>query len=216
MTTTRVKDKLHTNFKSEFLDQYTAFKEGDTVTFTISLFGIKNTSYFYKLPIADKLAYVTRLKVTAGEFFKVGNYKKAAKIYQKVNGYFNFGDTGNNYTKEDEESEHFKKTTEDLNALKLTSFTNLVVCKFKLKEHQSVVAITDQIIEMAPNHQKALFFRGKSQIQTEEYDEAIKTLTHLTEIASDNNDFKTELARAKQAKANANKKQQQLYSKMFK
>lgn len=164
MTTTRVKDKLHTNFKSEFLDQYTAFKEGDTVTFTISLFGIKNTSYFYKLPIADKLAYVTRLKVTAGEFFKAGNCKKAAKIYQKVNGYFNFGDTGNNYTKEDEESEHFKKTTEDLNALKLVSFTNLVVCKFKLKEHQSVVAITDQIIEMAPNHPKALFFRGKSQV----------------------------------------------------
>ena len=81
MTTTRIRDKLHSNFKSDFLDQYTAFKEGDTVKFTVSLFGIKNTSYFYKFPIAEKLAYVTRLKGTAGEFFKAGNQKKAAKIY---------------------------------------------------------------------------------------------------------------------------------------
>lgn len=114
MTTTRVKDKLHTNFKSEFLDQYTAFKEGDTVKFTVTLFGLKNTSYFYKLSIVGKLAYVTRLKVTAGEFFKMANHKKAAKIYQKINGYFNFGDTGNNFLKEDEESDEFKKTSADL------------------------------------------------------------------------------------------------------
>lgn len=135
MTTTRIKDKLHSNFKSHFLDQYTAFKEGDTVTFTLSLYGIKNTAYFYKFPIAEKLVYVTRLKVTAGEFFKAGNMKKAAKIYQKINGYFNFGDSGNNYSKEDEETEHFKTKTEEMNALKLTSFTNLVVCKFKMKEN---------------------------------------------------------------------------------
>jgi hypothetical protein len=102
LTTTRVKDKLHTNFVSDFLDQYTAFKEGDTVSFTVSLFGIANTSYFYKLLIAEKLAYVRRLKANAGRFFKEGNFKKAAKIYQKINGYYNFGDTGNNYQKEND------------------------------------------------------------------------------------------------------------------
>jgi hypothetical protein len=96
LTTTRV-DKLHTNFPSSFLDQFKAFKSGDTVKFTVSLFGIENTSYFYKLLIADKLAYVRRLKETAGRFFKAGNYKKAAKIYQKVNGYYSFGDTANNF-----------------------------------------------------------------------------------------------------------------------
>ena len=96
LKTTRV-DKLLTNFPSTFLDQYKQFKEGDTVVFTVSLFGIENTSYFYKLLIADKLAYVRRLKDIAGKFFKAGNFKKAAKIYQKINGYYNFGDTGNNF-----------------------------------------------------------------------------------------------------------------------
>jgi len=38
----------------------------------------------------------------AGDFFKLGKYAKAAKIYQKVNGYYNFGDVANNFQKEDE------------------------------------------------------------------------------------------------------------------
>ena len=89
--------KLTTNFPSDFLDQHTAFKPDDVVTFTISLFGIENTSYFYKLTIAQKLTYVRRLKETASKFIKAGNHKKAAKLYQKINGYFNFGDTSNNF-----------------------------------------------------------------------------------------------------------------------
>lgn len=120
---------------------------------------------------------LTTLKATAGKFFKVGNYKKAAKIYQKLNGYFNFGDVVNNHAKEDEESEEYKATMVELNQLKVTSFTNLVVCKFKLKEYASVIAISDQIIDMAPNHVKALFFRGKSQYMIEDFEQAVATLT---------------------------------------
>jgi len=102
-----------------------------------------------------------KLKGIAGEFFKLGNHTKAAKIYQKVNGYFNFGDVANNFLREDELSEDFKQCMDQLNTLKLTCFTNLCVCKFKVKEYQSVIAITEQIMDMAPRHPKALFFRGK-------------------------------------------------------
>jgi len=130
LTTTRV-DKLHTNFPSSFFNQHKAFKVGDTVSFTVSLFGIENTSYFYKLLIADKLAYVRRLKENAGKFFKIGNFKKAAKIYQKINGYYSFGDTGNNFMKEDVDSEHFKQCDADLGVEKINCFSNLVVCKTK-------------------------------------------------------------------------------------
>ena len=48
MTTTMVKEKLLSNFVSPFLDQYKAFKDGDTVKFTTTLYGITHTSYFYK------------------------------------------------------------------------------------------------------------------------------------------------------------------------
>lgn len=69
METTRL-DKLHKNFASEMFDQYKCIKAGDQVRFTVSLYSIKNTSYFYKLVMVDKIAYVERLKAKAGEFYK--------------------------------------------------------------------------------------------------------------------------------------------------
>jgi len=131
MTTTKI-EKLHKNFPSEFLDQYKAFKEGDTVKFTVSLYTVANTSYFYKLTIADKLKYIERLKGKAGDFFKQGNLVKASKIYQKVNGYYNFGDVTNNYTKE--EGPEFDETLNKVLALKQLCFQNLALCKLKLNE----------------------------------------------------------------------------------
>lgn len=215
MVTTKVTDKLHSNFTSDFLNQYEAFKDGDTVKFTATLFGVENTSYFYKNPVASKLEILSRLKATAGEFFKRGNHVKAAKIYQKINGYFNFGDVANNFLREDEASEEFKQSMDQLNTLKLTSFTNLCVCKFKVKEYQSVIAITEQIMDMNPRHPKALYFRGKCQYLVEEFENSIATLTKLCQIEPENNEFKAELEHAKRLKAAELKKQKKVYSKMF-
>lgn len=55
-------------------------------------------------------------------------------MYQKINGYFNFGDSTNNYQKEDDSTEDYKKTYAELQSIKIVSFLNLVVCKHKLKE----------------------------------------------------------------------------------
>ena len=215
MTTTKVKEKLHTNFTSDFLNQYEAFADGDTVKFTVTLFGIENTSYFYKHPATIKLETLLKLKGKAGEFFKLANYKKAAKIYQKVNGYFNFGDVANNFLREDDSTEEFKSAMEQLQALKLVCFTNLCVCKFKVKEYQSVIAITEQIMDMAPNHPKGLYFRGKCQYLVEDFEKSIASLTKLCKIEPENADFKAELEQAKRLQAADLQKQKKVYSRMF-
>jgi hypothetical protein len=79
MTTTRL-EKVKTNFKSDIFNQHEV-KEGQVVKFTVTLVGHETTRYFYKYPVATKLAVVKRLKGIAGDFFKLGNYAKAAKIY---------------------------------------------------------------------------------------------------------------------------------------
>jgi hypothetical protein len=117
------------------------------------------------------------LKATATRFFKsdpkkVNNHlKKAADIYQKINGYFNFGDSTNNYAKEDNDEE-FEKVNSELQAIKLVSFNNLTVCKHKLEQWQSVLGITDQVLseQMDPNNLKALYFRGFALLKTEDFD----------------------------------------------
>mgnify|MGYP006893282970 CR=1 FL=1 len=112
-------EKLHTNFPNEGFgfDQFTMFKEGDKVTITISLLSCNYPQYFYKLTVAAKLYHILSLKATATRFFKSNlnnNFKKAADIYQKINGYYNFGDSTNNYAKQDETDPDFVKDYSEL------------------------------------------------------------------------------------------------------
>lgn len=64
-----------------------------------------------------------------------------------------------------------------------------------------MVNITEQIMDMAPNHTKALYFRGKCQYLVEDFDNAIATLTKLCSLEPTNADFRTELDTAKKMKA---------------
>lgn len=99
-------DKLKTNFANEDigLDQYAEglLNEGDDIKMQITLLDSTHPIYFYKLLVSEKLEHVLRLKGTAGKFFKSSlpnGFKKAADLYQKINGYYNFGDATNNYAK---------------------------------------------------------------------------------------------------------------------
>lgn len=70
------------------------------------------------MTVKAKLQHVLRLKDTATNFFKsqhiTNSLKKAADIYQKINGYYNFGDSSNNFTNEDLNSEEFIKDNTEL------------------------------------------------------------------------------------------------------
>ena len=70
-------------------------------------------------------------------------------------------------------------------------------------------------MDMAPNHAKALFFRGKSQYMVEEFDQSIATLTKLCGLQPENEEFKAELEMANKLKARELKQQQKVFSKMF-
>jgi tetratricopeptide (TPR) repeat protein len=69
-----------------------------------------------------------------------------------------------------------------------------------MKEWQSVVSITDQIIEMDPKSVKAYYFRGKAFVELQEYDKAFECLTKSCEIDPTNTDSKNELARIKRVR----------------
>jgi peptidyl-prolyl isomerase D len=121
----------------------------------------------------------------------------------------------NNYLKEDENSEDYIACFNELLKVKVTSFVNLVVCKYKLKEYESIINITEQIIEMDPNNTKALYFRGKAYLETQEYAKAVDSLTNLCRIDPNHSDGRAELERAKKVKKDFQEGQTKLYSKFF-
>jgi tetratricopeptide (TPR) repeat protein len=216
--TTRVA-KMKSNFANEELglDQHSQFSEGDEILFRFSLMDCSYPGYFYKLTVQEKLAHILGLKATATQFFKAGNFKKAAAIYQKINGYYNFGDSTNNYAKEDAESEDFIRDNTALQAIKLATFNNLVVCKHKMLEWQSVIGITDQILSesMDPNNTKALYFRAQAFLKVEEFDQSAECLNKLLSLDSGHAEAKQLLTKVKRIRQEYRDKEGKKFAKLF-
>ncbi len=181
----------------------------------MALVWISKDEYFYQQNVAKKLERIQHLKGIAGQFFKAGNFEKAGRVYQKINGYFNFGDSTNNYQKEDETSEEYQKTFGELQGLKIVTFLNLVVCKHKLKEWQSIVGITDQVLEMDPSNVKGLYFRGNALLELKEFERSVESLTKLIQVDSKHTDGRALYEKAKKAKKDFLEAQHKKFSKFF-
>ena len=57
-----------------------------------------------------------------------------------------------------------------------------------MKEYQSIINITDQIIEMDPNNVKCLYFRGNAYLELQDYDKSIQCLQKLVQIDPNHSD----------------------------
>ncbi|CDW79222.1 peptidyl-prolyl cis-trans isomerase fkbp62-like [Stylonychia lemnae] len=213
-------DKLATNFPNQYFNQNELFKDlkeenSDVVQILLCLVDVDKPVYFYQLKVQGKLDRILTLKTTASEFFKAGNFKKAARIYQKINGHYNFGDVDNDHAKEEGKNEDFDKVKDELKKQKILSFMNLVVCKYKTKEYQSIIGITDQVIDMDPNNIKCYYFRGKAYLELKEFDNAVNAFQELTKIDPNYQEGKNELIRAKQIRKQFIENEQKKYSRIF-
>ena len=78
----------------------------------------------------------------------------------------------------------------EIKNMKVTLFANLVVCKVKQNEWNSVLLVTDQIMEMDPKHKKSLYYRAKSQKELEKFKDATETINSYLELYPEDADGK--------------------------
>lgn len=164
--------KARNNFEDEIIAlQSKVGEESKDVRLTVELIDYtRNLPSMYRLKLNKKKERIERLKTIAAKFFKAGNVKRSCKLYQKINGYFNFGDISNNFQKEDEESPEFKETMEAMLGIKKSCFINVVVCKWKMQQYTSVVNIAEQVLsDMDSENVKCLYFLGKANAAQEKY-----------------------------------------------
>jgi len=195
-------EKLTNNFSSDFIKKEWFNEEGENNTeIMLHLIDYDQPEVFYKLPVKEKLDRIKEYKKIATDFFKAEKFKKACKMYQKINGYYNFGDANNNFLKEDENSDNFKSWHEELWGLKEPCFMNVAVCKYKAKEYESIIDITNQVIDYNPNSLKAWYFRGRAFGERQEYDDAVESFKRALEIDPNHKPSKIEFERMKKTRA---------------
>lgn len=96
-------------FKKDILQ---SFQKDLVITF--ALIGFQQKDYIFKLLISEKAERFNFLKSIGTKFYKIGNYKKALKIYSKINMYFRSKDAKNNFQKEDEQTLDFRDAKDEL------------------------------------------------------------------------------------------------------
>ena len=166
------------------------------VVYTICLVAFEQKDYVFKVPIADKLARLSGIKALANDFMKAGLPRKALKCYNKVHMYFRTKDAKNNFQKEDDTTEAFTQATQELDLLNKTVLTNMCVIHTRKKDWGEVLRCADEALTVDPAYVKALFHRGRAQLERTEYQPAIDTLQEATRIDPENAEVKKELVRA--------------------
>jgi len=168
------------------------------------------------LKIEAKYARLSKSKAVATKLFKVGKCKKAGKLYQKISGYYNFGDVDSQVEGENKESEEYKKVRDELYLIKKQCFMNSLICKYKLKDYGTVTALADQIVEMDPKCTKAYFWKAKALYDQEMYQGAVKAIKIAFQLEPNNEEVKKEYEAITTGCENHTKAEKQKYSKLFK
>lgn len=62
----------------------------------------------------------------------------------------------------EEDGEEGVKITSELKNLRVTAYTNIIVCNHKMQNWSKVIETAEEILkkEMSPNNVKALYFKG--------------------------------------------------------
>ena len=76
----------------------------------------------------------------------MGNYKKAKKIYTRINQYFRSKDARNNFSKEDEDTLDFRNGKDELDNINKIVLSNICVIHLKNKDWKEVVKFADDVI----------------------------------------------------------------------
>lgn len=99
-------------FKHEWFEEFK-----DEVIITFSIINHEQKEYLFKVPIKEKIERVTFLKNISAQCFKAGKFKKAEKIYMKIQQLFKVKDAKRNFLEEEETTVDYRDNMEVLNQL---------------------------------------------------------------------------------------------------
>lgn len=146
----------------------------------------------------------------------MGRCKKAAKLYQKISGYYNFGDVDKLAEGESKDTEEYRQLRDKLEVVHKQCNTNLLVSRYKLKDYSTVISLANIILESDPKCTKAYYYKGKALYASELYKEAVVAIKGAYMLEPNNEDVKKEYLAIKEGSEKYFANEKKKYSKLFK
>jgi len=145
-----------------------------------------------------------------------GNYKKALRVFETINSYFDLG----SFTPEEKEN---------IKLLQISSLLNTSLILQQMEKWKEIILVVDKALTLSPDNVKLVWRKALALKNLQEFEESIKLLTDFSlKLQSDENlknsikddnlqkDLDNLLNSTKQALNEYTKKQKTIYSAMFK
>ncbi|XP_078175800.1 70 kDa peptidyl-prolyl isomerase-like [Carex rostrata] len=174
-----------------------------TVIYEIELVSFVKEKEAWDLNNAEKLEAAGKKKEEGNVLFKSGNYARASKRYEKAAKSIEYDSSFS-----DEEKKQSK-------LLKISCNLNNAACKLKLKDYKEAEKLCTKVLELDGKNVKALYRRAQAYMNLSDLDLAEIDIKKALEIDPDNRDVKLEYKTLKEKVKEYNRKDKQLYSKMF-
>jgi len=182
--------------------------------YIIKLYNFTEGKNAFTMTIDEKIFHGSRKKEIAVAQLKAGNYKKALKIFEHINSYFDIG----KFLEEDQMK---------VQAIQVSSLLNTTLCLQKFENWKKLVIVADKVLNVEPNNIKAIYRKALALKNLQEFESAIEILEKaLKNIENDTllkqktdatmiKDLDSLLKTAKIAQNNYLKKQKNVYKSMF-
>jgi peptidyl-prolyl isomerase D len=156
--------------------------------------------------INEKMDILNKIKEAGNYFYRIEDYVQSSRKYKKVTRYFN---TFKDCTTDPEE-------IKVMDALQLTSLTNLAATELKLLNYQDVIYSCNAAIKLDPNNTKAFYRRGVANLEMKNYEMAVEDLKMALKMSPNNKAIVKEFERAKKYLLDYRQTEKMSYKNMFK
>lgn len=174
-----------------------------TVYYEIELVSFEKEKESWDMNTEEKIEASGKKKEEGNALFKAGKYVRASKRYEKAAKYIEYDSSFS-----DEEKKQCK-------VLKVSCNLNNAACKLKLKEYKEAEKLCTKVLELESMNVKALYRRAQAYVHLADLELAEFDIKKALEIDPDNRDVKLEYKKLKEKIREYNKKDAQLYGKMF-
>ncbi|KAL3130719.1 hypothetical protein ABBQ38_000068 [Trebouxia sp. C0009 RCD-2024] len=165
--------------------------------------------------VAFRVKAATDIKALGNDLYKKGDHQSAIRKYTKALSYLA------QMTFPDEEamakdlSSSSAEAAEQLKSVAVPCLLNRAACSLKLQQPREAIMDCHNVLQTNASNTKALFRKGQAHVAVRELDEAIDCFIKAQELGDSDPAIPRELAKAKQARTAAEKKQHATYTKMF-
>ncbi|KAH1203971.1 hypothetical protein AAZX31_17G221600 [Glycine max] len=176
---------------------------GSNVVYDIEMMDFIKEKAPWELNSKEKIEVAGRMKEEGNVLFKVGNYQRAGKKYEKAADFV------------DEDGSFGFDEQKQAQTLKVSCWLNSAACSLKLNDFPGAIKLCSQVLDVEFCNVKAFYRRAQAYIETGDYLLADVDIKKALVVDPQNRDVKVIQKKLKQLQADSDKKDAKLYENML-